>query len=74
MSAETKAALDEAIRAHSVAEWEGDLVVDWVLVAGLVSPDSVNTIAVDASRDNMPHYVTVGLLTEGLRLSDPDRN
>lgn len=71
MSEQTRQAIDAAIRAHSDDEWEGDLPVDWVIVAGLIAPDGTHTLAIDASRENIPHYVTVGLLTEGMRLSDP---
>lgn len=72
MSEQTRQAIDSAIRAHSDDEWEGDLPVDWVIVAGLIDPDGTHSVAVAASRENIPHYVTVGLLTEGMRVSDPD--
>lgn len=71
MSADTRAALDNAIRAHAAEEWEGDLPVDWVVVAALVAPDGEHSIGIEASRDPMPNYVTIGLLTEGMRVSDP---
>lgn len=72
MSDQTRADIDAALHAHAAEEWDGDLPVDWVIVAGLISPDGEHSIGVEASRDPMPNYVTVGLLTEGPRVSEPD--
>lgn len=71
MSDKTRANLDSALRAHAAEEWDGDLVIDWVIVAGLVSRDGEQNVGVEASRDPMPNYVTVGLLTEGIRVAAP---
>lgn len=72
MSDQTRADLDAAIRAHAIDEWEGDLVADWVLTAALIDETGGSNIGVEVSRQPMPNYITVGLLSEALRVSDPD--
>lgn len=73
MSDQTRADLETAIRAHAADEWDGDLPVDWVIVAALIGDDG-HTIGVQVSREPMPNYITVGLLTEGLRLTEPEED
>lgn len=67
MSDQTRANLDAAIREHAQAEWGGDLTVDWILVAGLVGQG--HSIGIETSRgDDMPGYVSNGLLYEAMQL------
>lgn len=68
MSAETKAALANAIQDHARDEWGGDLVVDWILVTGLVGSNIEHSIGIEESRENMPAYITTGLLHEALNI------
>lgn len=70
MSAKTRADLDAAIRAHSAEEWGGDLVVDWILVAGLAGVQFESSIGIEESRDNMPAYISNGLLHEAMKIGD----
>lgn len=65
--------LDAAIRAYAQEVWDGDLIVDWVLIAATVDEDGEHCIGSETSRENMPRYVTVGLLTEGLMAEDKAR-
>lgn len=73
MSAETRAALDAAVQAHSADEWGGDLVVDWILVAGLSATDSTPSIGIEESRTPMPSYISNGLLHEALQIGGYER-
>lgn len=72
MSADTRSAIAAALHEHANDEWDGDLVVDWVIVAGLVAAGGQHSVGINASRDPMPSYVTVGLLSEGIRVSKPE--
>lgn len=63
-----KAALDDAIQQYSRAEWDGDLVVDWILVAGLSGHDGTPSVGIEESRDPMPGYISTGLLHEALKI------
>ena len=63
MSAETRAALDQAIEAHLNDETQG-MVTEWVLYAAAIAPDCH-----DGERwyhrvipPNQPTYATLGLL------------
>ena len=58
MRAETKAALDAAIRAHVADETNGALTPAWLLVAG--TTDRNADVLWDGPTDQ-PGYVTVGL-------------
>jgi len=69
----TKHALDNAIQEHARAEWNGDLVVDWVLVAGLAGVNVEHSIGIEESRDSMPAYISNGLLYEALHIGEYDR-
>lgn len=66
MSDKTRADLDAAIRAHATEEWEGDLVVDWTIIAATLDTDNITGIGLVNSRDPMPGYITKGLLVEAL--------
>lgn len=66
MSEQTRRALDDAIRAHAAEEWEGDLVVDWCIVAATLDTDNLTGIGLIHSREPMPAYITKGLLLEGI--------
>ena len=60
--------LTAAVHAHARAAWDGDLVIDWVLVAGLSDPAGSPSVGTVTSRANLPRYVATGLLHEALRL------
>ena len=68
MSAETKAALDEAIRAHVTDEGEGELrlLTDYYLVTAAVSEDTSVTCYLHVSSDSGTH-VLMGLVEIGKR-------
>ena len=68
MSADTRAAVDAAIRAHAADEWEdGALVTDWTVVAATVGTTPAdNGLGMISSRDQMPSYIVKGLLTDAL--------
>lgn len=68
MSADTRAAVDAAIRAHAADEWDGDsLVTDWVIVAATAAPDPTdNGTGMISSREAMPAYIVKGLLVDAL--------
>src|SRR5690606_14148267 len=65
---DTHQALAEAIQKHANALWGGDLVVDWVLVTALTGTETLHSIGVEESRENMPAYITTGLLHEAIKL------
>lgn len=67
---ESRQTLDTAIQAYAQKEWDGELVVDWVLIAATVDEDGHHSIGAETSRENMPRYAVVGLLHEGLRMED----
>ncbi|WP_136057255.1 hypothetical protein [Microbacterium sp. K24] len=66
MSAQTREAINAAIRAHAADEWEaGALITDWTLVAATVgSTPADNGTGMISSRDGMPSYVVKGLLVD----------
>jgi hypothetical protein len=68
MSAQTREAIDAAIRAHAADEWEpGALVTDWTLVAATVgSTPADGGTGMISSRDAMPSYIVKGLLVDAL--------
>ncbi|WP_323986218.1 hypothetical protein [Microbacterium plantarum] len=66
MSDSTREALDAAIRAHAAEEWDGDLVVDWAIVAATIDTDNLTGIGLINSREPMPAYITKGLLIEAM--------
>lgn len=76
MSAETRQAVADAIRAHAADEWsEGALIVDWTVITGMVDGDGDYSTGSIHSRDPMPRHVARGLLHEGLRHLDmPDED
>ena len=67
VSAETRAAVTAAIQAHIFDEYgaDGGLVVDWVVAAG-TSDGVEHGVGVEYSRDPMPTYIAVGLLSEAM--------
>jgi len=70
MSAETKAALDEAITSHIADECEGDLTGAWVVVTettSLAEMDSDKSAWFTATRDMQSNFTTDGLLYSALR-------
>lgn len=68
MSAETRDAIDAAIRAHAADEWDDEsLVTDWTIVAATVgATPSDNGTGMISSREAMPAYVVKGLLVDAL--------
>lgn len=68
MSAETRAAVDRAIREHAADEWDdGALVTDWTAVVATVGATPAdNGTGMISSRDGMPAYVVKGLLVDAL--------
>jgi len=73
MSAETKAALDDAIRAHIADECDGKTVMHWVIGVYSVAATDFGTGAGSYYRDvadNQPHHVTDGLLHAVQRITD----
>lgn len=68
MSAQTREAVDAAIRAHAADEWEPDaLITDWTIVAATVGATPANNgTGMISSRDGMPSYIVKGLLVDAL--------
>jgi len=71
MSQVTRDAVDNAIRAHLLDEGylpEDELLSDWVLVAYSAPVDSAmaDGYTVEASNENMPGHVIIGLLHTGI--------
>lgn len=68
MSAETKAALEEALAAHIADETEDHIVTDWAMVAACTTMDEIGTGLTRywcEGNTNQPVHVTVGLLRYG---------
>lgn len=62
MSAETKAALDAAIRAHVADEYDGSLTASWLVAAEYVPEhDDGMTHILDVVADNQSSVTTIGL-------------
>jgi hypothetical protein len=68
VSAETKAALDDAIRAHVADEGDGELrlMTDYYLVTAAISEDTSVTNYLHVSSDSGTH-VLIGLVHIGAR-------
>lgn len=68
MSAQTRADVDAAIRAHCADEWDdAAIVTDWTVVvatAGVTPAD--NGTGMISSRHGMPAYIVKGLLVDAL--------
>lgn len=73
MSAETRAAVEDAIRAH-VADESDDprVVVDWVVLTSDSGADMDSTGYYYACRDGMPWHSLTGLLSHFLRRLEHD--
>lgn len=72
MSEQTRNAIDAALKAHAEDEWEGDLIVDWVVSAATIDSDGEYAHGTIYSRDPAPRYVIRGLLGEALAKLDKD--
>ena len=68
MSAQTRAEVDAAIRAHCADEWDDAAVVtDWTVVVATVGiTPADNGTGMISSREAMPSYIVKGLLTDAL--------
>lgn len=63
MSAETKEALEEAIRAHFADEQDGSMMVNYVIQISGIVPDNPDMIAYSReSPDDQAMHVTMGLI------------
>lgn len=69
MSLATRDALSAAVEAHVADETNGDVVVGWVLCAGLVEHDQDSKTAW-LSTSRLARYEARGLLAEGTVLID----
>lgn len=65
MSDQTRAALDDAIRAHVADEHDGSPVAHWVLTYGVLDQDDDIALGVEGPR-GQPGYVGVGLMYAAL--------
>ena len=72
MSTATRQAITEALRAHAEDEWNGDLIIDWVVTAATIDSDGDYAHGTIYSRDPAPTYVIRGLLGEALAKLDKD--
>ena len=72
MSAETREAITDALRAHAADEWDGDLIVDWVVTAATIDAEGGYAHGTVYSRDPAPTYVVRGLLGEALAHLDEE--
>ena len=66
MSTATRDAITEALRAHAEDEWDGDLIIDWVVSAATIDTAGDYKQGNIYSRDPAPTYVIRGLLSEAL--------
>lgn len=72
MSDSTRADLDRAISAHVADEYEGDMVMAWVLVAETSSLEMLTEgegAMVIETRDMQSNYLTNGLLYSSLTVN-----
>ena len=72
MSEQTRKAIAEAIQAHAADEWNGDLIVDWIVSAATVDNTGDYAHGTIYSRDPAPRYVVRGLLHEALYRVDEE--
>lgn len=71
MSAETLAALDDAIRAHvRDLQDDGEVVVSWVIAAATRTYEHGGAVLIAASDDSMPQWEARGILSTALRSVD----
>lgn len=67
---QTRAALDEAIRAHAASELDsGEAIVAWVVVAGTRSLDDGGATMVLVSDEAVPRWQAKGMLVDALDLA-----
>lgn len=68
----TRATLDEAIRAHaaSVVDPDGEVITSWLVLCGTRRYDGGGVVLTLVHDDGLPGYEARGLLTTGLRMVD----
>lgn len=69
--AETRAALDVAVRKHAESEVDdGEVITDWIVLAGTRSYEGGGAVIHMVSDESLPQWIVRGMLATGMNAVD----